>query len=484
MDIFLMFYNRQQKFAHSPPDLKFKPNPRVINAGYMIVCFPDNVFDCPSPATVILKQSADFLVDALGLIISKIMAIPLATPFHWPDIEIHANVFPQALRDFLRDFTSWKVPDEARVCVRIEDALNALHDAQKTLQVSPDTPANIATSDEIRNQLQRLQDKHHQILGRDSLIHFFDCKVFRDALVELYAEFNRLSQVTDPADDMARALLIPDILDKLNIKKIEYSAIAGPDALAHFENQRIANELLREQASENDSYTSLTLPQCQSNRNNESIFYAVLSNPKRTNPEFNPIMDPTPASAATLASRDKIVSDVCEAMCLNLYSLATETFFVQISTQAIIYLNPRSLDNFPLKLLKPELQKEDIESQDPPSYSAYSDSLTQVIRAVSYSVSPHRAKDFDQKYADLITDFHKLSREDPTVWIKKYLYILAILFSEDVQFITLDKENERIRVLIPYIKANGIRDLKETYLGRIARKAISTKNVQVSLFNN
>jgi hypothetical protein len=78
--------------------------------------------------------------------------------------------FPTMLFEYLKRFKAWKVPDEAKLTCRIKHALIALYGAEQHLP--PDEPEDSKLKIEFRTQIERLRSKLSQIAGPDALAQF------------------------------------------------------------------------------------------------------------------------------------------------------------------------------------------------------------------------------------------------------------------------------------------------------------------------
>ena len=78
--------------------------------------------------------------------------------------------FPHLLFSYLRHFKAWKIPDETKLTCRIKHALVALYNAHHHLPL--DEPADSKLSVEFRTQIERLRGKLTQIAGPTALAEF------------------------------------------------------------------------------------------------------------------------------------------------------------------------------------------------------------------------------------------------------------------------------------------------------------------------
>jgi hypothetical protein len=100
-------------------------NIRVFLAAYMIHVFPNNVFDQMTPMVRNLRDSAKRLLESFEASVRAAKQGSLA-----PAIAGGATAdFGRYMNEYMRDFRSWKEPDEMRLLTRIMHALKALNDA-------------------------------------------------------------------------------------------------------------------------------------------------------------------------------------------------------------------------------------------------------------------------------------------------------------------------------------------------------------------
>ena len=141
-------------------------NVRVVLAGFMAAYRPTHVFETMGPLECSLHESAIALIQAFEAICERMK-----------DGTAFANVPHEVTRDlnvllfeYLKRFKAWKVPDEAKLTMRIKHALVALYQAREHLP--PDEPEDSKLSVEFRTQIERMRAKLAQIAGQGALKAF------------------------------------------------------------------------------------------------------------------------------------------------------------------------------------------------------------------------------------------------------------------------------------------------------------------------
>ena len=140
-------------------------NVRVFLAAYMIAYRPSHVFESMGPLEQRLFESSIPLLTAFHRIAADVIA---TKSFQGAAADITA-AFQGLLHDYLKDFKAWKIPDEAKLTVRIRHALTALYGAQAHL---PQDEGETRLTIEFRTQIERLRGKLAQIAGADALAQF------------------------------------------------------------------------------------------------------------------------------------------------------------------------------------------------------------------------------------------------------------------------------------------------------------------------
>jgi hypothetical protein len=167
-------------FRHGSPPDSLAPqnvNVRVILAAYMIAYFPANVFEYMGTLEQALFDSAGPLIKNL----EEIMEL-LSRGVLFKDIDVSVTKdLPSRLFWYLRNFKTWKVPDEQKLVLRIQNALNALYDAQKHLPEHEEPDSRL--SSEFRSQIERLRAKLLAISGAETLRKFDEDRLVREPMV-------------------------------------------------------------------------------------------------------------------------------------------------------------------------------------------------------------------------------------------------------------------------------------------------------------
>jgi hypothetical protein len=131
----------------------------------MIALRPSHVFETPGGALEqALLAAATAIIAAFERIVVHLAAGRVG------EAELLLSDFQPTLFEYLRRFQQWKVPDEAKLSLRIKHALIALCQAQAHLP--PDEPADSRLSAEFRQQIARLRSKLVQIAGQAELDRF------------------------------------------------------------------------------------------------------------------------------------------------------------------------------------------------------------------------------------------------------------------------------------------------------------------------
>ncbi len=155
--------NLVNKVTISSNETPERVNVRIFLAAYMIVGHPWRVFEQVGALERPLIDSAQTLLD----IFEKILHSEIPVHQLHPDL---TRSLPIALFRYMRDFRAWKLPDEAKLVVRVKHALVALFTARERLP--PDEPEDSELKTEFRTQIRRLRDKLRQIAGADELAKF------------------------------------------------------------------------------------------------------------------------------------------------------------------------------------------------------------------------------------------------------------------------------------------------------------------------
>jgi hypothetical protein len=144
-------------------------NVRVILAAYMIVFRSTNVFESMGLVEQKLFECAcDFLHNFNAIVGYYTAGGP---KFKWQQIPASATKhFLDLQYTYLKQFRTWKVPDEAKLTCRIKHALVALYQAQQHLP--PDQPPNSPLVAEFNEQIARLRVKLIQIAGQECVDNF------------------------------------------------------------------------------------------------------------------------------------------------------------------------------------------------------------------------------------------------------------------------------------------------------------------------
>ena len=157
----------QSVFRHGSPSKALSPenvNVRVFLAGFMIAYRPTHVFESMGTLEKNLLEATLPLMDKFHKICSHTHTFGSSLPHEL------TKDFPMMLFEFLKRFKAWKVPDEAKLTLRIKHALIALYQAEEHLP--PDEPEDSKLKVEFRTQIERLRSKLQQIAGHDALKQF------------------------------------------------------------------------------------------------------------------------------------------------------------------------------------------------------------------------------------------------------------------------------------------------------------------------
>lgn len=151
-----------------------KINIRVILAAYMIVVRPSHVFETVGQLEQSLRDSAGELINKFEGIVDHLKSQETNSCFS--NIPPEATVdFSTLIREYLLRFKAWKVPDEAKLTIRITHALMALYQARGHL--SSEEPADSRLSVEFCDQITRLRGKLQQIAGAEALAKFDEQRI-------------------------------------------------------------------------------------------------------------------------------------------------------------------------------------------------------------------------------------------------------------------------------------------------------------------
>ena len=156
-------------FRHGSPSRVLSPgnvNVRVVLAAFMIAYRPAYVFESMAPLETALLEAATPLITTFQAIC---LAVVTGGSFASVPHELTRN-FATMLYEYLKRFKAWKIPDEAKLTLRIKHGLTALYQAEEYLP--EDEPADSKLRNEFRTQIERLRDKLRQIAGADALQQF------------------------------------------------------------------------------------------------------------------------------------------------------------------------------------------------------------------------------------------------------------------------------------------------------------------------
>ena len=165
----LQRFHMLTRHRHGSPPGENNPdtiNVRVFLAAFMIAHRPTHVFESMGTAERSLHQAARTLLASFEGIAA---AVDRCESFAAVPVDVTEG-FQHFLYEYLRLFTAWKVPDEAKLTSRIKHALVALYEAEGHLppDESPDSQLRV----EFRTQIERLREKLSQIAGPAALAAF------------------------------------------------------------------------------------------------------------------------------------------------------------------------------------------------------------------------------------------------------------------------------------------------------------------------
>lgn len=167
----LQRFHEQAIHVHGMPDVAPEDlntvknvNVRVFVASYMIAFFPGHVFESTGLLESELRKSSTELITCFEEMVAQFNANNMG--FTGISNSVRGK-FINLLFGYLIIFKKWKVPDEAKLTIRIRKAIRALHIA--TLQLPADENPNSRLSFELRTQTTRLYEKLRQIAGRDAV---------------------------------------------------------------------------------------------------------------------------------------------------------------------------------------------------------------------------------------------------------------------------------------------------------------------------
>jgi hypothetical protein len=118
-------------FRHGSPSAALIPenvNVRVFLAGFMIAYRPTHVFESMGTLEQALYDAATPMLGTFEAICKHINGSKQHS-FEEVPHELTKD-FPTMLLEYLKKFKAWKVPDEAKLTVRIKHALVALYEAE------------------------------------------------------------------------------------------------------------------------------------------------------------------------------------------------------------------------------------------------------------------------------------------------------------------------------------------------------------------
>jgi hypothetical protein len=142
-----------------------KVNVRVFLAAYMIAFRPTHVFESMGTLEQRLFESSIPMLTAFHRIVEDVIS---TKSFQGATPDITAT-FQGLLYEYLKNFKTWKVPDEAKLTARITHALRALYDSEAHL---PQDEGESRLALEFRTQIARLRSKLSQIAGANALAQF------------------------------------------------------------------------------------------------------------------------------------------------------------------------------------------------------------------------------------------------------------------------------------------------------------------------
>lgn len=161
--------HEQEGTAGSFPPGDGLVNVRVFLAMYMIVTNTSKVFESMGDLEHALLRSGRRLMANFERLILQFTA--RNHEFCKISADAVASLLP-SLFDYLRKFKAWKVPDELKLTLRIENALFCLHYAILALPGGREQECNARLAEEMDTQTQRLRSKLIQIAGQARLTEF------------------------------------------------------------------------------------------------------------------------------------------------------------------------------------------------------------------------------------------------------------------------------------------------------------------------
>ena len=144
-------------------------NVRVFLAAFMIAYRSTHVFEGMGQLEQSLLESAIPLLERFQQICDSLRKGDPPVGFAGVS-ETLTREFPEMLFEYLKRFKAWKVPDEAKLILRIKHALLALYQAQEHLPPVESEESNLRA--EFSAQIDRLRSKFRQIAGADALAAF------------------------------------------------------------------------------------------------------------------------------------------------------------------------------------------------------------------------------------------------------------------------------------------------------------------------
>ena len=140
-------------------------NVRVVLAAFMIVHRPSHVFEIRGELVKNLIDAGTKMLANLEGIIAAIMQ-PTAKHFQSVPASLTKD-FQAVMHDYLVKFNLWKIPDEAKLTLRIRHALWALYQAKRHLPSDEREDSHLA--EEFNTQINRLRAKMISIGGQAAL---------------------------------------------------------------------------------------------------------------------------------------------------------------------------------------------------------------------------------------------------------------------------------------------------------------------------
>ncbi len=146
------------------PDLHVQEpvNIKVVLAAYLIIFFPDQLFEEMTDLAKKLIQSAKKFSKVFHGILDALHITKAVAPMHWMFKD-----FEPALFQYIHDFNTWKKADEKRMVPRVQHALTALYDTYAKLPcgVSRDSPL----CKDFISRIEELRMKIVEIGGQEAL---------------------------------------------------------------------------------------------------------------------------------------------------------------------------------------------------------------------------------------------------------------------------------------------------------------------------